>query len=233
MRQQAGCTGHVALRHQAADDGGADLFGVHVAFADFHDLQSEAVAAQIVVTALLVAPEAVVEAHDQRFGADAPHEVVADERVGRKGAECLVERDDDQVVDALLSEQVNFLFERGQQPQAVGPAERHAGMGFEREYDALAALCATLPATVRSRARCPLCTAGSYEPDGHRRTDEMRKSSNPVKTRMVPGCPGNRTVFRKVAVYVVAACFSALCCVFCFALHHALLLLLSSFSLTK
>ena len=70
-------------------------------------------AAQIVVTALLVAPEAVVEAHDQRFGADAPHEVVADERVGRKGAECLVERDDDQVVDALLSKQVNLLFERG------------------------------------------------------------------------------------------------------------------------
>ena len=113
MRQQAGCTGHVALCHQVADDGGADLFGVHVAFADFHDLQSEAVAAQIVVTALLVAPEAVVEAHDQRFGADAPHEVVADERVGRKGAECLVERDDDQVVDALLSKQVNLLFERG------------------------------------------------------------------------------------------------------------------------
>lgn len=53
MRQQAGCTGHVALCHQAADDGGADLFGVHVAFADFHDLQSKAVAAQIVVTALL------------------------------------------------------------------------------------------------------------------------------------------------------------------------------------
>lgn len=231
MRQQAGCTGHVALRHQAADDGGADLFGVHVAFADFHDLQSEAVAAQIVVTALLVAPEAVVEAHDQRFGADAPHEVVADERVGRKGAECLVERDDDQVVDALLSEQVNFLFERGQQPQAVGPAERHAGMGFEREYDALAALCASPPGNGTQQGQVPAVHA-VVRSDGHRRTDEMRKCIEPVKNPHVRP-PGNRTVFRKVAVYVVAACFSALCCVFCFALHHALLLLLSSFSLTK
>lgn len=187
MRQQAGCTGHVALCHQAADDGGADLFGVHVAFADFHDLQSKAVAAQIVVTALLVAPEAVVEAHDQRFGADAPHEVVADERVGRKGAECLVERDDDQVVDALLSEQVNLLFERGQQPQAVGPAERHAGMGFEREYDALAALCAGPPGNGAQQGQVSAVHA-VVRSDGDRRTDEMRECIEPVKTRM-SACP--------------------------------------------
>ena len=188
-------------------------------------------AVQIVVTALLVAPEAVVEAHDQRFGADAPHEVVADERVGREGAECLVERDDDQVVDALLSEQVYLLFERGQQPQAVGPAERHAGMGFEREYDALAALCAGPPGNGAQQGQVSAVHA-VVRSDGDRRTDEMRECIEPVKNPHVR-LPGSRPVFRKVAVYVEAACFSALRCVFSFESHHALLLLLSSFSLTK
>lgn len=150
---------------------------------------------------------------------------------GAKGAECLVERDDDQVVDALLSEQVNFLFERGQQPQAVGPAERHAGMGFEREYDALAALCASPPGNGTQQGQVPAVHA-VVRSDGHCRTDEMRKCIEPVKNphgpaaRQPDGVPQGRRVCR-------GCLFSALRCVFCFALHHALLLLLSSFSLTK
>ena len=95
----------------------------------------------------------------------------------------------------------------------------------------IAALCAGPPGNGTQQGQVPAVHA-VVRSDGHRRTDEMRKCIEPVKNPHVRP-PGNRTVFRKVAVYVVAACFSALCCVFCFALHHALLLLLSSFSLTK
>ena len=99
-------------------------------------------------------------------------------------------------------------------------------MGFEREYDALAALCAGLPGNGAQQGQVPAVHT-VVRSDGHRRTDEMRECIEPVKN------PHVRPVFRKVAVYVEAACFSALRCVFSFESHHALLLLLSSFSLTK
>ena len=116
-------------------------------------------------------------------------------------------------------------------PCCPSPAERHAGMGFEREYDALAALCAGPPGNGAQQGQVSAVHA-VVRSDGDRRTDEMRECIEPVKNPHVR-LPGSRPVFRKVAVYVEAACFSALRCVFSFESHHALLLLLSSFSLTK
>ena len=56
-------------------------------------------AVQIIVTALLVVSEAVVEAYDERFGSRMAYETVADEFVRSQPAEGSVEGDDDQIVD--------------------------------------------------------------------------------------------------------------------------------------
>lgn len=120
-------------------------------------------AVQIIVTALLVVSEAVVEAYDERFGSRMAYETVADEFVRSQPAEGSVEGDDDQIVDPQPFEEADFLVERRQQAQAVGLAERDAGMRLEGEYDAFAALPAAAAVTVRSSFRWPLCTP-SYDP---------------------------------------------------------------------
>ena len=162
VRQQMRGARHFALFDQPPDHRRTYFFGVHVAFGNLYYAQAEAVAVQIIVTALLVVSEAVVEAYDERFGSRMAYETVADEFVRSQPAEGSVEGDDDQIVDPQPFEEADFLVERRQQAQAVGLAERDAGMRLEGEYDAFAALRAAA-VTVRSSFRWPLCTP-SYDP---------------------------------------------------------------------
>ena len=115
MRQQTCGARHLSLADQLPDHRRTDFFGVHVAFGDLYYAQAEAVAVQIVVTALFVVSEAVVEAYDERFGSRMAYETVADEFVGSQPAEGSVEGDDDQIVDPQPFEEADFLVERRQQ----------------------------------------------------------------------------------------------------------------------
>lgn len=164
MRQQTCGARHLSLADQLPDHRRTDFFGVHVAFGDLYNAQAEAVAVQIVVTALFVVSEAVVEAYDERFGSRMAYETVADEFVGSQPAEGSVEGDDDQIVDPQPFEEADFLVERRQQAQAVGLAERDAGMRLESEDDAFAALPAGRGGHGAPAVSDGRCGTPSYDP---------------------------------------------------------------------
>lgn len=73
--------------------------------------------------------EAVVVARDERLGPEAADQVVQDKLPAGQGAECLVERNDNDMIDAQAFEQRDLLVERSEQLQPRGASERDAGCG--------------------------------------------------------------------------------------------------------
>ena len=142
MTQEACGAPEVAPADEVAQYRGAYLaprFGG--VFGDSHHVQPGfgVQAVEAAGVAPLVVAEAVVVAHDERLDAQAADQQVADEDVGREAAECLVERNDDQVVDAGPFEQQGLLLDRREQLQPLGTAQGHARMRIERKHDAFAA----------------------------------------------------------------------------------------------
>ena len=124
--------------------------------------------------------EAVVETCNEGFGSDPADQVVGHELLAGEGTERSVERYDDYIVDSQFRQQGQFLVERRQQAQPFGPAQRDARMRLEGQYDTLAAVGAGFGDQPPDQSPVAQVYA-VVRPDGHRRTDELRKRIETVK----------------------------------------------------
>lgn len=128
-----------ALVEQAADDGGADVPAVDETLADPHDAQHTESLDTVGVEPVMA--EAVVVTDDDGFGADRLADMLPDELAARQGAECAVERNDDEDIDPELFQQRSLSVERSENAQSVAVSQDNARMRLEREDDAFSANC--------------------------------------------------------------------------------------------
>lgn len=114
MAQQPFGLGELPGLDEPADGRRADVGAPDVALIDPDD--SEPQCGDRIAVDPVVA-EAVVVARDERLGPEAADQVVQDKLPAGQGAECLVERNDDDMIDAQAFEQRNLLVERSEQLQ--------------------------------------------------------------------------------------------------------------------
>lgn len=139
MAQEVFGLGKLTAFKQPPNGRGADMRIADMAFIDTDNPQVRN-RHQLVVTNMVMA-KAVVVAHNKRLSAHSTSNIALDELRTRQCTECLIEGDNDDMIDAQPLKDRDFFVEGRQQMQPFHTTQCDAWMGVERQQDALALLC--------------------------------------------------------------------------------------------